>query len=134
MTLRDDLEPIIDQTRQIIEDLGFRPYVVKVITRTWDGGEIGSGSPENEELEIEPSPKVSYPTPNMMYKSGGSILEGDRLVTKISRSYTQEELDGGTLADNVELIWTVNDEEYRLVREPQKKNLEWQCLLRKMAQ
>lgn len=133
MTLRDDLEPVVDLTRQIVEDLGFRPYIVKAIKRTWDGDEIGSGTPSDDELQITPSPKVGYPTPNMVYKAGGAIMEGDRLISKISRSYTQTQLDGGNLSDNQEFFWTINDELYRLVQQPQKKNLEWQCLLRKMS-
>jgi hypothetical protein len=58
MTLRTDVLPIVDTGRQIVDDLGFRPFTCKIVTRTWSGGKVGAGTPTDAEETITPRPKI----------------------------------------------------------------------------
>jgi hypothetical protein len=58
MTLRTDVLPIVDTGRQIVDDLGFRPFTCKIVTRTWSSGKVGAGTPTDAEKTIVPRPKI----------------------------------------------------------------------------
>lgn len=133
MTLRDDLEPIVDDARSIVDDFGLRPFVVTVRSITWSGGRPGSGTATNTDIVIDPAPKVAEVPLRLRTVEGGRFEDGDRVVTKISRSYTESQLTGGTPATAKEVVWLIGTDEYRLVSEPMKKNFEWQVLLRRIT-
>lgn len=138
MTLRDDLQPVIDNGRQLVTDLGLRPYTVATRLRVWSGAKIGIGNDVDPnyvdtDADISPTAKVSYPTPNYTYASPGKFEDGDIFVSRISREYTEEELTGGTLAANEEWMWVIDGKHYRLVGKPEKRNFEWRVHLRRMV-
>ena len=133
MTLRDDLIPCVDSARDIINDFGLRPYVVLMRTRTWSGSEPGSGTSSDVDVAIDPVPKVSYPSPRLIANSGGTIQEGDRMVSKISASYTEAQLTGNPLGANVEVWWMIDGDFYTIVGTPSKKNFEFRLQLRSAA-
>ena len=134
-TLRDELEPVVDEARGIVEELGFRPYTVTVRTRVWEDGTPGRGDYEDTDLELEPAPKVGAP-PRYLMGLPGRYEEGDLVVSRISRSYTVAELGGGTPTAGTEVVWVLDDgeevQEYRLVGPPEKRPLEWRCQLRRL--
>lgn len=58
MTLRDEVLPIIDAARSLIQDFGLRQTRVFRRNGQWDGGEIHLGNLTNTDTEILPRPKV----------------------------------------------------------------------------
>lgn len=133
MTLRDDLIPVVDDARRMIDvDLGLRLHTVVLRRITWSGGAPGLGTPSHADLELEPKPKVRDPAPRERVAEPGRFEEGDRVVEKISATYTEEQLNGGTLADEEEFMWLINGEPYRVVGKPLEKLLGWSVQLRRM--
>lgn len=137
MSLRDDLIPIVDSARQIVADLGFRQ--VEVVVRSIVGADDGlaalaSDADEGDatDLTLSPPPRVSDwkvrgPDP------GGIYQEGDQLVTRISATYTEAELNpGGNSA------WLLDGVEHALIklmpqsRPGSKVFLGWSAVVRPM--
>lgn len=133
MTLRDDLIGVVDGARQLVDDLGLRRHVVVVVTRRWSGEEPGLGTYTDTELTIDPPPKVSYPTPDVIAESGGMIQDGDRMVRKISARYTAAMLTGNPVGSSCEVWWTVDGDKYSIVGVPEERNFEWRVQLRSAA-
>lgn len=81
MALREDLLPVIEEIRELIQELGLRQSRVWVRTGEWDGGELLLGDLENTDVELLPRPKVEQ-MPGGMLKitrltpafDGGGIL------------------------------------------------------------
>ena len=61
MTLRTDLLPVFEDSRQLIEDLGLRQYRVWRRLGVWDGGEALLGTLTETDVELTPRPKVTQP-------------------------------------------------------------------------
>lgn len=131
MTLRDDLIPVVDGTRTLVSSLGLRLVVVKTVTRTWSGGAPGRGTATDVEVTLTPAPKVRPPSPHQVETAQGRYEEGDQLVTKISATYTEAQLDGGSIGAAVEFFWTLDGEPYRLVG-LEELPFEWRAQLRRM--
>jgi hypothetical protein len=135
MTLRDDLIPVVDDAMGLIDELGFRSYQVSTRTRTWSGGQNGSGTPTDVDVHISPTPKVSEVPERVVFDAPGKYESGDRTVSQISASYTREHLDGGTLAAGTEFFWLLDDgstvAEYAVVGVAEKRPLEWRLTLRR---
>ena len=130
-TLRDDLIPVFDEGRQIVDDLGLRQQTVVVRTRVWDGGEVGLGTATDTDLTLSPTPKVTRLSLRVVAGSGGKYQMGDRRVGKISATYTAEQLGGGSVAAGTELLWLIDGEPHTLVETPEEKNFEWRCIVRR---
>lgn len=133
MAMRDDLQPVVDDARQLVDDLGLRAFTVVVRTVTWSGGRPGSGTASNSDLTLSPKPRVRPPSPRYTFLEPGRFEDGDRVVDRISRDYTEAQLDGGAMAAGVELVWLIDGEAYRLVGKPDQRNFEWRAQLRRMA-
>lgn len=88
MTLREDVLPIVEAGRQIIDDLGFRVFTVEIVTRTWSAGKVNAGTPTDATEQILPNPKV-------VEKEGGKKL----LIGPITPSYTAGSGGGYTPSD-----------------------------------
>ena len=133
MSIRNDLIPLIDDVRDEVVDgiAGLRRCDVAVVTRTWSGASRGLGTATNTSIAIEPRPRVRDPSPQRVIAEAGRFEQGDRLVDKISASYAQVDLDGGTLGATVELYWTIDDAPYRVVRVTERY-LSWEVQLRPM--
>ena len=130
-TLRDDLIPVIDEGRQLADDLGLRQQSVVVLTRVWTSGTIGKGSYTDDDLVLSPVPKVRRLPLRVVMGSGGTYKEGDRLVIKISATYSAEQLGAGELAAGTQVLWLIDGEEHTLVGTPEEKNFEWRCVVRR---
>lgn len=57
MALIDDVLPVIRQGYALVESLGVTKHSVRIVTRTWDGGEVGLGTPADTYLNITPNPE-----------------------------------------------------------------------------
>jgi hypothetical protein len=81
MALREDLLPVFEGVRQLVQDFGLRQSRVWIRTGDWDGGELLLGDLENTDVELLPRPKVEQ-QPGGMLKitrltpsfDGGGIL------------------------------------------------------------
>jgi len=132
VTFRDDLQPDVDDARGIIDEFGLRPFTVVVRTRTWDGGRPGIRNSTDVDLTLSPVPRVRDPSPRLVFAAPGKYEDGDRIVDRISRSYTLEQLTGGALAAGQEVFWLIDGEPYRVVEVPLERNFEWMVHLRRM--
>jgi hypothetical protein len=59
MSFRTSLLPLLNSLRKLPSE-SFDIYTTQVLlrTRTWSGGEVGSGTPTDSDMEILPRPKV----------------------------------------------------------------------------
>lgn len=108
-TLREDLIPVVDSIRREIVDqaAGLRLHAVAVRRRTWSGGEAGLGTATDEDLILDPVPKVLPPEPKVKAAEPGKYEDGDRIVSKVSLEYTRDQLDGGAMGAGTELFWLI---------------------------
>jgi hypothetical protein len=58
MTLREGLLPLVDALRQIPSNFGLRRYAVTLRRRVWTGPAIGQGTPQDQDLLLQPAPRV----------------------------------------------------------------------------
>lgn len=137
MALRDNLIPVVDSARQIVADLGFRR--VEVVVRSIAGADDGLAALASDaddgtatDLTLDPPPRVSDwvvrgPDPAGLYQ------EGDQLVTRISATYTEAELNPGGNS-----VWLLDDVEHALIkllpqsRPGSKVFLGWSAVVRPM--
>lgn len=114
MSLRDDLLPVFDRdARALIDDLGLRTSRVILRTRTWDGGHVRMGSADDEDLELDPRPKVREASP-------GYLKVGPITPSYPGGGYTPTQLfPDNALEANEERFWVVigldgEEREYRV--------------------
>jgi hypothetical protein len=131
MTLRDELVPVVDELRAMPDEFGFRPYTVVVRRITWSGGEPGAGTKAIADVAIAPKPKVRDVPERLIHAAPGKYEAGDRLVTKISATYSRDDLDGGDLISGREIVWLLDGEEYTIVGTAEERPLEWRVQLRR---
>lgn len=103
MTLRDDVLPIVNVGRQIVDDLGFRQFTCEIVTRTWSTGKIRSGTFTDSAQTISPNPKL-------VERDGGKTLVIGPLTPRYTigagGGYTPETLRPADVA-GVEVFWRV---------------------------
>lgn len=119
MSLADDLVRVVDSSRQLIQDLGFRVRVVKVRTITRAGAGLAAlGADTNSDLTLSPRPQVRN-IPDRTSTAAGLSEEGDLFVKRISKTYTRSQLDpvGNS-------VWLIDDDAYRVVG-IEERPLEW---------
>lgn len=131
MSLRDDLIPLIDDIRDGVVDgiAGLRLHTVKTRRRAWSGSGRGLGTATDTDTELTPKPKV-IDEPNLRVNEGGRYEDGDRVVEKISATYAESDLTGGTLAANEEWFILIDDAPYRVVT-VEEKYLGWRLVVRR---
>lgn len=132
MTFRTDLIPCIDDARQCIEDLDLRPHLVVIRTRTWDGPQRGEGTKSDSDFTISPRPKVSYPSPRLIAARPGKFEQGDRVVTKITRTLAESVMDDKTLTSVQERFLLINGDPFRVVGRVEVHNFEYALQVRDM--
>lgn len=133
MSIRDDLIPLVDELREDVIDgvAGLRIHTVVVRSRSWSGGAPGSGTATDTDVTLAPVPKVHEPEPRLRLAAPGKYEDGDRVVDRISLTYTRAQLDGGAVGADSELLWLVDGEPYRVIS-VEERYLEWRVHLRRM--
>lgn len=92
-SLVGSLAETVDEARQLVADLGFRPYRVRVVVEGWTGGEVGRGRVEVvSEREIVPPPEVDLRPVRREYGATGSVERGEVTLRRISPRYTEEQV------------------------------------------
>lgn len=132
MTLRDDVIPVIDEARELVDDLGLRLCTVQTRLRTWTGSVPGDGSSSDVDTDIEPTPKVREPWPRLIADAPGTYETGDRLISKVSATYTEAQLTGGTLFNSQEW-WILIDGDPHRVMGVEKRTFEWRIHVRRLT-
>lgn len=132
MSLRTDLIPCIDDARQVIEDLDLRVHLVVIRTRTWDGPQRGEGAKSDADLTISPRPLVSYPSPRLIAARPGKFEKGDRVVSKITRTLAESDMDDSGLSGVQERFVLINGDEFRVVGRVEVHNFEYKLQVRRM--
>lgn len=131
-TLRDELIPVIDEARGVMDELGLRVRRVAHVVRTWSGAEVGAGTVTEVTTELSPAPRVRQVSPRS-WTSGGEVetstLQSDQiLVDKVSASYEAEWIQGSALTTSQELIYAIDGEPHQLLS-AEAKPFEWRLTL-----
>lgn len=134
MPLRADLIGLVDGIRRdVVDDLaGLRLHTVVTRRRVWSEGRAGLGTATDTDTVLDPVPRVREPSLRHQASEAGRYEAGDRIVDRLSATYTEADLDGGTIAEGTEFFWLVDGEAYRVVGKPEKKYLHWRVQLRRM--
>ena len=124
-TLRDDLLPIVQDGRALIQDFGLRQSRVVIRTRTWSTGKTRSGTYTDVDLELLPRPRIK--------ETGDEALNVDRVTPQnTSGGYTVAQLNPPDTA-GVEIIYVVTapngTKDYRLASIEDKGNFGYSMVL-----
>lgn len=134
-TVRDDLIPVVDEARGILDELGFRRVAVIVRRRVWSGGEPGRGEPADTDTVLMPKPKVLREAPRWAYAEPGRWEAGDVELRGVSVTYTEADLGAGPTHPGTEYLWLLDNgestSEYILQGYPDQRPLEWRVHLRR---
>lgn len=119
MTLRDDLLPVFNGARQLIQDLGLRQTRVIRRIRTWSAGEVGLGALTVSDFEFTPRPKVEN-------RGNGIVLVSKVTPDYSGGGYTLDEIRP-TLTAGQDLIYILigpdgGEHPYQLVEVNPRKN------------
>lgn len=91
MTLRDDLLPVFQDTRGVIQDLGLRRFSVILRRRIWSGAEVGDGACVDEDIVLTPLPKVTFRSPFArqleIQLGGGTVRDRYYQIEKITPAF-----------------------------------------------
>lgn len=93
-SLAESMSSIVDEARQLVTDLGLRPYRVFSVTVRWSGGERHRGQPRVVfQQELLPTPKVeNFGNMKEQLREAGAVERGDVRLSQISGRYTEEEI------------------------------------------
>ncbi len=130
VTLRDELQPVVDDGRQLAADLGLRPRALIVRSRVWSGGRLGTGTATDTDLTISPPPKMREPPARWVADAPGRYESGDVLVEKISRTYAESTFTAPTTLGH-EMLLLIDGREYTMVGVPEIKTFGWSLQLRR---
>lgn len=132
MALRDDLIGVVDGIRRdvIDGDLGLRLHTVQIRRRTWSGAKLGLGDATDELVTLDPRPRVRV-TLDVPSTEAGKREVGDLVVSRISATYTEDDLFPRDLPSNVEFCWLIDGDEYVPAAKPEQRFLGWSIRLRR---
>ena len=119
MSLLDCTSEALEQALQTREDMGLAFQKVCLVTRTWTGKELGSGTFKDKDVSITPTPIVKEHVFDVRLTEGGSVKQGDKILKKILKSKFPLESDVDTrLVDcpnNVEMLYKVGTALYNVI-------------------
>lgn len=99
-TLRDNVLPVVNTGREIVDNLGFRQFTTALVSRTWDSGSPRVGDPTDVTTTLSPSPKVKE------NDDGITLLIGPITPLHSTGGYAPPTLRPADV-DGVEFFWTV---------------------------
>ena len=82
-------------------------------------------------LKADPVPKVKNPEPRDVSSQAGKYEEGDLMVHSISLTHSRALLGDGTFQANIEHVWLIDNEPYRLIS-LQERYLGWTAQVRRI--
>ena len=121
----------IDSVLKVREDVGAVIQPCSIVTRTWTGRTVGDGIAEDEIDDIRPSPGIVDLSHDVRLMEGGSIKQGDLILTHISKNrYNREDIDGTTDGKNIERFIKVGDYHYNIIH-VKEDHLTWNIHVRR---
>ena len=123
----------LDTVLKVKSDIGATLADVFLVTRTWSGKRTGDGSFTDEETQLKPTPCITEFAHDLRIRAGGSVKQGDLLLTSISRNTIPEEdtLRTDTDSRNVERFYKIESHYYRTIH-ISKKLVTWDVQIRKV--
>lgn len=141
MSLRDDvLSKVLEQTRPLMDQLGFRTNGLSMVVRSWTGkpGATGSTFTDSTPLVLFPIPRIRALSQEDVASSGGRYQDGDLRVDRLSPKHSTGGYDPEDLRpvvpQNAQIVYLVtgpNEGEYDLVDLETTKNFEYVLVLRR---
>lgn len=94
-SLVEEMGSVVDEARQLVTDLGLRPYQVWSVVVRWSGGERHRGTPTvRSEMQFLPTPLVeSQSRVSKELREAGSVLRGNVRMVEVSPRYTEDDID-----------------------------------------
>lgn len=89
----EDLKDVVDDVLQVRDDIGAIKDSVYIVTRAWDGDEIGDGNAVESKTIVYPSPWIVDYSHSLRITEGGNIKQGDILLKQISQDRYPNEID-----------------------------------------
>lgn len=115
MSLREDLLPVFQDSRALIEALGLRPNGLTIKVRTHIGTP-GVDGYVDEDLVISPKPRIREVSTREISGSGGRYTAGDLRIDKITpqytdasgtHGYTPEQIDPTIATRGVDVVYVI---------------------------
>lgn len=122
MTLRTDLIPVVDDARQLVDDLGLRVRGDVIVRSSTVTGTGLAATTSSSDLTLSPRPRVSLVSqrsaqPDGLYRAGNIIVD------RISATYTRSQLDTGAQG-----VWIIDGKQHRLLSLEQRA-FRWRAVL-----
>jgi hypothetical protein len=134
-TLVDSLKSdALDDILAVREQLGADLAKVRIITRTWNGVEVGDGDYMDQAAEMHPAPGVKDLSHSYRVAQGGAFQQGDLMLTMISKNKYPEKLDVDLSCTDplVEKFYEVNGNLYRVITVVEKYVV-WDVQVRRLT-
>lgn len=134
MSTLEGLRKNINSVLKLRDKLGVGKDSVYLVTQSWSGDQIGAGKLTETKVQMLPTPYVFKFGATRKIPEGGMIKGGDILLRNVSmQSYPTEELiDGSSTEKNVEKLYEVDGNLYRVI-EVEKQHVAWKVLLRRLS-
>ena len=134
MSTLEGLRKNINSVLKLRDKLGVGKASVYLVTQSWSGDQIGAGTLTETKIQMLPTPYVFKFSATRKIPEGGMIKGGDILLRNVSmQSYPTEELiDGSSTEKNVEKLYEVDGNLYRVI-EVEKQHVAWKVLLRRIS-
>lgn len=109
--LIDDLVPVIDELRADLHpQFGVRPFRCFVVTRRWDGQQVGEGSYKDTIIELTPQPRVlQWDGYKWVLLAQGTHEDGRIRMTEVSLTYTYAQIVQLNLQPNEQFFYVLTD-------------------------
>lgn len=142
MSLRDDiLSGVLQNTRPLLANLGFRTNSLSLVIRTWSGGKPGASgatATDSDAVDIYPIPRIRAVSQRDIAGSGGRYQDGDLRADRLSPKNAAGGYDVTDLRPIVstgqEIIYKItgpNEGEYELVDIETAQNFQYVLILRR---
>lgn len=135
MSVLDGVRANLNSILGLRDSLGVAKGLIYLITRTWEGEELGAGEYFDEKVQMLPTPYIYKLSAEDKIPEGGLIKRGDIILRQISmQSYPTEDLiNGVSLIPNVEKLYEVDGELCRVI-DVTKKHVVWTVIVRRLSQ
>lgn len=131
--IRDSLTDCVDDILAIRQDIGAELATVDFVTRVWSGQRIGDGSFSDTLERMFPLPCIKDLSHDVRLTEGGSIKQGDLILTGVSRNQypDEEKLRTDTGLRNVEKFYKIGPHYYRTMH-IKERLVTWDVHVRKV--
>ena len=124
----DAFLPCVDSILGIRDNIGALIHPVYLVTRTWftDSGlttpaTAPEGYAKDSSVQLLPTPALKDFSQDIRLKDGGSVKQGDIILSGVSKNkYASTDLDGSLLGANIQLFFAVGVKLYQIINVTEK--------------